>query len=378
MSDYFDREAGLRALAVFKPANFNMSAYASELRKIMEDLSIIGGKETVQSCLDYFANPAARGASTIQSYVSCLRTQEKYNRDFILYENSRSYQVHRAALVYQANTLLYTALFNGCRYLRGELKPASDSEVTQIAESIEGPICELQSIRSSTPRRTIRHSKGKDSLLLRQLPIGWHNELLTAIASDPTYGPAVAILCLTGARPSEFGGQGIFVTRDEAGRLLLRINGKKVRAGAGQPWRRARIPRRDNPAAQYLHHLIEASGRKGVYVKLRSVELLSRRITETAYRLWPNLWQNLSATTFRKMVASEMKAAGWPRHQIALMLGHINTRTQAWYGSSVFGSGADFWVDQVTAPRVVKMSSEEWKAVAEGVARVNKIRNSQR
>jgi len=53
------------------------------------------------------------------------------------------------------------------------------------------------------------------------------------------------------------------------------------------------------------------------------------RITETAYRLWPNLWQNVSATTFRKMVASEMKAAGWPKHQIALLLGHINTRTQA-------------------------------------------------
>ena len=67
--------------------------------------------------------------------------------------------------------------------------------------------------------------------------------------------------------------------------------------------------------------------------------------------------ERLSGYVYRHALASDMKADGATREQIAMALGHAVTKTQDTYGRAV-GGGAGKRIFSVTAAREVKVTHD--------------------
>lgn len=195
--------------------------------------------------------------------------------------------------------------------------------------------------------RTRRHSKRQD---MRGLPTEWQGRVLRRC---PTYHHALLVNAVTGCRPAELA-RGIRLSIEEHF-LIADIEGVKVTAYSGQPWRRLAWPiDSESPLVRELTKEVLNGLRE---VRIECPKRYSGAVSAAARREWPTRKKSITPYCFRHQVASNMKAAGVDGAVISMALGHCADRTRSRYGSSQQGRRGGAMVPvRVEAPREVRQT----------------------
>jgi hypothetical protein len=144
-----------------------------------------------------------------------------------------------------------------------------------------------------------------------------------------------AVAALTGARPDELRTAHI---RRENGGMVIGIEGAKVTAKSGQPWRKILL--QDDGSPEYAH-LFARCGAKWKQVNLPPgitdyPDAFSAALARAGQHALPGTLR-MSGYVYRHAMASDLKADGFSREQIAMTLGHAVTKTQDAYGRAIGG-----------------------------------------
>lgn len=182
------------------------------------------------------------------------------------------------------------------------------------------------------PDQLVRHSK-KYLLSALHRRGAWQETIFEAIPEQ--YKAAMAVLQLTGCRPSELSG-GVNVRLIE-GRLAFVIKGSKVSECSGQESRLLMVESDSIPAKYLLAHI---SGGSMTNISLRNQKTFAEVIAATGKQVFPRMRGRVSPYVFRHAFSSDLKSAGRDQAEIARALGHRVTRTQERYGRSAHGRGA--------------------------------------
>lgn len=277
----------------------------------------------------------------------------------------RTYYVARAALRWYAVEQLRThlGLFDG--------QPDADQQRLSI-ETIRGALGIIAAFPGEaypgqalvTGRRTQHQGSGESTrptakrIGIGRMPAGWREDLLAhALARGSKYSDAIAVLCLTGARPAELE-IGVAVEYDEAvDRLVLTVFGAKVtddsHAPHGQPWRRL-VLRVDGLAAVHLAELAQAAGGETT-VRVESANLLGQGVATLSRSRWPRRKRPVTPYSFRHQFSADAKNDLQPE-AVAQALGQASTATQQGYGLRRQGHPGRTGIVRVDAARNVRVS----------------------
>lgn len=224
-------------------------------------------------------------------------------------------------------TELATAQVNQAKWHRVVIGLLYDREVPQGAFTRKG-----QSKRGS----------------LKGLPQDWRE--LAAEHTIPAALPAVLVTFLSGCRPAELA-MGVTVHVLDAQHLTITIRGAKTNELKGQPWRRLTIATEGSALASQLWQLASAKG--GALLVKRQPRTLHENLATAAKRAG---LPAICAYMARHFLASQLKNL-WgkeAKQDIAMVLGHVSTRTQRAYGSTQQGRRGGMAIVNVEAARVVR------------------------
>lgn len=145
-----------------------------------------------------------------------------------------------------------------------------------------------------------------------------------------------AVAALTGARPEEL--RFAEIRKNSHGMLEIRIAGAKVSKTKGQPWRTFTLG--DDASDEYAHLAAKTGSGWKVVDLPPGVTDYPDAFSAALARAGKVLVgaDRLSGYVYRHAFASDMKADGATREQIAMALGHAVTRTQDAYGRAIGGS----------------------------------------
>lgn len=164
-----------------------------------------------------------------------------------------------------------------------------------------------------------------------------------------------AIAALTGARPDEL--RTAQVRRTVTG-IEIGITGAKVSDTKGQPWRVFAL--RDDGSDEYAHMLSIASKTWKQIPLPEGVtdypDAFSAALARAGAQVLPGN-HRLSGYVYRHAFASDLKADGASREQLAQALGHAVTKTQDAYGRAIGGAAGRRLVS-VSAAREVRATHD--------------------
>lgn len=191
--------------------------------------------------------------------------------------------------------------------------------------------------------------KAKKSAL-KLLPPDWRESIWETAStqewqqSRPQLMPALAVLWLTGCRPTELA-QGVqLVTRGND--LVVQIMGAKcVDAGGrerGQPTRHIgfQIDADANPALRFLHALARQNAVDGIgkCTIIHNKDYLYNSVVALGRSTFPRLRTRISPYCFRHQAASDLKAdPDVPLEQAAKFMGHLSDYSIGAYGHAAHG-----------------------------------------
>lgn len=248
-----------------------------------------------------------------------------------------SYEFRRAAVVHTARAEIKSALTDLDRARRG-------GNVTQAAAAynrVRGALDTLRQYPPSTGNREQdlqRHSayrgpsqadpdrsNGKRSSL-SDLPADWRDRVQSQVRGHDK--PAVAVMSLSGCRPSEV--RGIKVRQNDEN-ITLSIRGAKVDADRGVKTRTISIEKFELDQSQAGRDLQGWLGNREVRTIAfqGSTESFRERVSRASDRAG---LEQVSAYTFRHAEARELKNSGQDKEEIANRLGHRSARSQSVYG----------------------------------------------
>lgn len=145
-----------------------------------------------------------------------------------------------------------------------------------------------------------------------------------------------AVAALTGARPEEL--RTARVRRNPDGLIEIGITGAKVTESHGQPWRMFTL--RDDGSEEFAHLDAKAGAAwRGVDLPEGVTDYpdaFSAALSRAGASVLPKA-ERLSGYVYRHAMASDLKADGFTRQDIASALGHAVTKTQDAYGRAVGG-----------------------------------------
>lgn len=164
-----------------------------------------------------------------------------------------------------------------------------------------------------------------------------------------------AIAALTGARPEELRTAQVLKTREG---IEIAITGAKVSDTKGQPWRKFSL--RDDGSDEYAHMLKIASKTWKPIPLPDGVtdypDAFSAALARAGAQVLPGN-HRLSGYVYRHAFASDLKADGASREQLAQALGHAVTKTQDAYGRAIGGAAGRRLVS-VSAAREVRATHD--------------------
>lgn len=181
------------------------------------------------------------------------------------------------------------------------------------------------------------HSKKRVLSDLRRID-SWREKVFEQITAR--HRDAVAVIALTGARPSEIArGATIRCEHNKHGESLLVITivGTKVTSTTGQPERTLRV-RMQSPLAHYLRARLSDENGAYITVSTHPANLCAATI-KAGRKAFPKLKETITPYVFRHAFASDLKAASADPVLLAQALGHRATETQQYYGYAVCASG---------------------------------------
>ena len=162
-----------------------------------------------------------------------------------------------------------------------------------------------------------------------------------------------AIASLTGCRPVELI-RGVTV-ENKGDRIVITIPGAKVRENSGQPWRRFTI--KNDGSAEWLHLANRVSAGTSQELKAHASEdAFSDALFRAGEQVMPKA-PRMTGYVYRHSLASDMKADGAGRVEIAMALGHAVTKTQDTYGRAT-GGKSGMRSMKIEAAREVKITHD--------------------
>lgn len=178
-------------------------------------------------------------------------------------------------------------------------------------------------------------SKRKD---LPFLPNEWKKTFLNINETDPKYRDAGVLLCYCGLRPVEIS-KGVKLNFVPDG-INVTVFGGKVRATAGQPWRKFKL----NSDLLPVWFVNELRLKKELNVCVSSNALRSHlnRLSDRVFKQQNFKEQSdvvrrkryvLSAYTFRHSFVTDLKENGWDTESIAAVIGESSAQTVSYYGT---------------------------------------------
>ena len=190
----------------------------------------------------------------------------------------------------------------------------------------------------------------------RKLPM-WREVLwarLTHVKSPWLDHAAVA--ALSGARPEELQ----TATYDRVGNdLRITIKGAKFSATKGQEWRKLVI--KNDGGSEFQHLIAKATSSPKALALPSGVkdypDSFSAALARAGKQVFPAGCPRMSGYVYRHAFASDLKADGLPREQIAAALGHAVTKTQDCYGRAA-GGRAGARAVSVTCERGIKQTHD--------------------
>lgn len=234
--------------------------------------------------------------------------------------SAASYHATRAALRWGAARAWYEA-----RRAADKAQKAGDistAEVWAKRAVVAGEV--LQSIETAKRPEATKRRKSKRAVL----PKGDDWQARVYDAATPTQRPAVAVLWATGCRPIELE-NGVDISRNKAGALVVRIPGAKVseKMGSGQPVR-ALVIDESTPAGQALAAVLGSE-------KQITVQRVADRLNKDFAAIRAKIGGKMSPYSMRHQVGANLKAELGPdgADKVAEALGHRTTKSQSRYGS---------------------------------------------
>lgn len=169
------------------------------------------------------------------------------------------------------------------------------------------------------------------SRMLKRLPLGWRDGFLDAVANSAQYAMPCALLDACGLRPVELEKRVAMEMKGE--RVQVRIEGGKVRDGAGQPWRQFELTREALPA--WAYDKVKHARLLTVSADPDALRAFIGRVSEKLFPRHDPPRANdilLSAYVFRHALVSDLRAEGWDSADIAAVIGESSAQTTKWYG----------------------------------------------
>lgn len=180
-----------------------------------------------------------------------------------------------------------------------------------------------------------RRKRSSKRLALIGLPDDWRSQLCRRGARG-RYANALRVLALSGCRPSELA-NGVLVWREweeGVGALILHIgiNGTKVKAAQGQPYRSISYLADDpHPLVAALNRQLNAEEEAYLHISVASARNLSVEIRRLALGLWPGHKHAITAYCFRHQWSADMKSL-IDGDAVSRGLGHVSAKTRRLYG----------------------------------------------
>lgn len=171
----------------------------------------------------------------------------------------------------------------------------------------------IESILSRVKKPDFSKVKSK-RLDLKKLPSDWQVLMVAKLKkTGSTYVKAIAILQATGCRPAELE-NGVRIEKTYEGDYEITIKSAKGRDG---------FERKITSSLPILNELFESE---------EVVVAKPKRLAEVLYTISRSLAMNVSAYTYRHAFASDLKASGLEKGEIAMCMGHRALKSQRSYG----------------------------------------------
>jgi integrase len=211
-------------------------------------------------------------------------------------------------------------------------------------------------VRFKGDGRSKRHAtKSKSRSITAVSPI-WREQAVEHMSGDLRL--LFLLQCTTGCRPQELA-NGVQVRLLRDGSLVARVKGAKTSRVAGQPVRSIRLRTSDG-----VVHLLAKELKVGVTLHSKSlalgqVDTYGVRVARACAKAYPERkrQRRLSAYSARHQFKADLVAAGWPRDEIAMAMGHSTTRSGTAYGKGGKSGGGGVKPVAVKARRPVKQRS---------------------
>ena len=189
---------------------------------------------------------------------------------------------------------------------------------------------EIESILSKVKKPSFAKVKSK-RLDLKKLPTDWQAVMLEKLKkTGSTYVKAVALLQATGCRPIELE-HGVHIEKNYHGDFLITVKSAKGQDG---------FERKITSSLPILYELFESE---------EVVVAKSKRLAEVLYTISRTLGMAISAYSYRHAFASDLKASGLAKDEIAMCMGHRALKSQRSYGFRKAGEQTFVKSVQVTA-----------------------------
>jgi integrase len=165
-----------------------------------------------------------------------------------------------------------------------------------------------------------------------------------------------AVAALSGARPAELETAQIQRVGND---LRITLNGAKVSSTKGQPWRSMLI--KNDGGSEFAHLFAKANNGQTVIGLPKDVtdypDAFSAALARAGKSCFPAKTERMSGYVYRHSFASDLKADGFAKNDIAAALGHAVTKTQDTYGRAVGGKAGARSLS-VTCARQIKQTHD--------------------
>jgi len=213
-------------------------------------------------------------------------------------------------------------------------------------------------------------SKSKKSQT-RKLPTGWQKKIFQqAICQNSKYLDAIAVLSISGCRPSEVEhGVGLQLL-DEDNCIKVIIKSRKTHDGKfGQEFRSFIV---FSNSVEHLHLTKKMEGSNGeLFVKVDKSKNLSEAIRKLSKVVFSRASWNVSPYNYRHFFCSNLKALKKCREDIAVVMGHSNDKSQRFYS---FGKKVKdgFGIKEISGTDQVKVTGPEGKQAMNNIIALKK------
>ena len=227
-----------------------------------------------------------------------------------------------------------------------------------------------------SPWQAVKHlspcSKSKKGQTIK-LPCGWQEKIFQqAIKQNSKYLDAIAVLSISGCRPSEIeNGVRLQLQNDLSIKVIIRS--RKTHEGKYGQEIRSFIINSDSVEHSYLTSKIRSNN--GVlFVSVKKSKNLSEAIRKLSKTVFTMSDWNISPYNYRHAFCSNLKGAKKTREEVAKALGHSNDISQRFYLSGKTTKGG-FCIKEIVGTNQVNVTGPEGEQALANISRLQNLKN---